>query len=123
MSLTLAEITAEQIGTSFDVDGWHVRLDVEDDWDSNPKEFDCYDAEQISRFGHEWQYVVVIAKAYREGIRLGVASLGGVERGWLNNANEYVDVPDEYCRELTEDAIEEARGVVARLCKSTGEAR
>ena len=57
----------------------------------------------------DWHYVGVIVEAYREGIKLGSASLWGIE----SDSDDYLE---EVAEELADEAIEEAKAKLASIC-------
>lgn len=124
--MKLEDVTADMIGRTFDVGEFRVRLDLEDDHDVTPYEADCYTPAQVEdwRYG-AWQYVGVVATAFLDGVELGNASLWGVEYGWMSDGPHVqidLSVPDEYARDLTGEAIEDARATLARLVARAGAA-
>jgi hypothetical protein len=59
----------------------------EEDLDSHPDEFDCYDdADKQAWRESDWNFVTVVVKAFMEGIELGEVTLSGVEDGHLPGA-------------------------------------
>lgn len=56
----------------------------------------------------DWHYIGVIVDAYREGIKLGSASLWGIE----SDADGYLE---EAAEELAAEAVEEAKATLAKL--------
>lgn len=120
------------IGTTFKRGAYSVRLDVADDYDASTDDADCYTTRQIAAFKtDDWQYVGVIAKVSLDGIELGRASLWCIERGWypLTDENdnltvdpvEYLDVYDEAISDTIDEAIDDARSSLARLCAKARE--
>src|SRR3984893_9910256 len=54
--------------TLFDQNGIVVRVDLENDLDSNPNEFDCYDAADIAAWKRDdWCFVTVVATVELHG--------------------------------------------------------
>lgn len=59
----------------------------------------------------EWCYVGVVVTASREGLELGSASLWGIE----SDAGDYLT---EIANELIDEAMEEAKATISRLCSA-----
>lgn len=72
--------------------------------------------ELLETFGEKWWFVNVDVTASRAGVVLGRASIGGVEDGimdWCDNQS-IRQVAEEHG--MIEEALEEARDLVDRLC-------
>lgn len=61
--------------------------------------------------------IVVTATAYREGIELGSASLGGIEQDSRESASYNRESMIEQATDLVAEAIHEAKKALARLCE------
>lgn len=78
---------------------------------ANP-EYGRQDYVRACDFGHGWAYVGVEVTASRSGVRLGSASLWGIES---DSGDEYFT---EQALELAEEAISEAHDNLIRLCRN-----
>jgi hypothetical protein len=67
----------------------------------------------------DWWYVGIVVSVVRDGIKLGSASLWGVECNYPGANNAYLL---EVANELLPEALDEARKAIAKLCACHGEA-
>lgn len=61
-------------------------------------------------YGNGWSFIGVVVDVYKEGVKLGAASLWGIE------SDSDVEFIEETAIELISEAIEEARTTLTRLC-------
>lgn len=107
--------------------GFEVVVWKEDDYHTNPDEFDCYDeADKEAWDNGQWRFVTVVAKAFLGGVELGEAALGGCEDGDMpgarteGNTSGYVDayvhtLGGGDCYDVPGDAVDEAKQQLVRL--------
>lgn len=101
------------------LDGFEIDARLVPDPDTDPRDYDCYDADQVAAFRLDcWQFVGVIVSASRAGVELGSSSLWAVEYGDMPGVDDFVnplaDVHD-YVDDLIPEAIAEARKRLAEL--------
>jgi len=119
-----------RVGTTFEIDGWTVSVDAGTD-DYQPKlpslEADSYTPSQDIAYARgDWEFCFVLDKVSRDGVRLGSASIGGIESGryTYTDADDtvtgqgYVGPYTEAVDDLITEAIADARATLARLCRA-----
>lgn len=103
-------------------DGFTVVVTKEIDEDASPADGDSYTAKDVQAYDRgDWGYVGITARAYREGVELGTASLWACEEGYMPDVVERVNAFDHTLGEhendydIPGDAIEEAKETLAKL--------
>jgi hypothetical protein len=96
-------------------EGFDFVARLQHDTDTKPTDFDCYDAEDVTRWKNdEWFYVGVVLSVSRNGVELSdhAASLWGIDCNFSDTSNAYLS---EVAQELEAEALDTARAEVVRI--------
>ena len=100
-------------------DGFMVTIEMVEDTDTTPFDFECYDESDIKAWRNdEWRYVGFVYTASREGVDLGEASIWGTELDFPGGKMDGIDAwieEDYYHPDLVSEAIDDARATLKRL--------
>ena len=100
-------------------DGFTVTVEMVEDTDTTPFDFECYDESDIEAWRNEaWRYVGFVYTARREGVALGEASIWGTELDFPGDKMDGIDAwiaEDFYHPDLMSEAIDDARSTIKRL--------
>lgn len=90
---------------------YRVKIVADDDADAPRADF-----ERLRQWcNDEWRYVGVIVEVERQGVKLATSSLWGIE----DDAGDYLR---EVADELADEALDEAKATLAKLCECEEEA-
>ena len=95
--------------------GFIIRTTIKEDYDTTPKEFDCYDQSDIDAWRNDnWFFCGVVLSVWKNGVCLSdnAASLWGVECNFPNASNDYLL---EVIKELENEALKEAENILQKL--------
>lgn len=87
--------------TLYSADMWKVTATIETDYDSTPRDFECYSTEDVLLFGDGWEFVDLHVTVELNGAVIGEDRLGGVEHGAMGDAvtaDAWDLTPPEYAR-------------------------
>jgi hypothetical protein len=96
-------------------EGFDLTATLEQDHDTKPTDYDCYDTEDVQRWrDDEWFYVGVVLSVSLNGVELSdhAASLWGVDCNFNDTSNAYLA---EVAQELEAEALNTARTEAARI--------
>ena len=100
-------------------DGFTVTIEMVEDTDTTPFDFECYDESDIEAWRNdEWRYVGFVYTASREGVDLGEASIWGTEWNFPGGKMDGIDawiLENYYHPGLLSEAIDDARATLKRL--------
>ena len=96
-------------------EGFDLTATLEQDTDTKPTDYECYDEADIQRWrDDEWFYVGVVVSVSRNGVELSehAASLWGIDCNFNDTSNAYLT---EVAQELESEALDRARTEAARI--------
>ena len=100
-------------------DGFTVTIEMVEDADTTPFEFDCDDESDIEAWRNdEWRYVGFVYTASLEGVDLGEASIWAIELDLPGGKMDGIDAwiaEDYYHPDLMAEAIDDARATLKRI--------
>jgi hypothetical protein len=95
--------------------GFDLTATLEQDTDTKPTDYKCYDEADIQRWKNDdWFYVGVVVSVSLNGVELSdhAASLWGVDCNFSDTSNAYLA---EVAQELEAEALDTARTEAARI--------
>jgi len=95
--------------------GFDLTATLEQDHDTKPTDYECYDEADIQRWRNDdWFYVGVVVSVSLNGVELSdhAASLWGVDCNFSDTSNTYLA---EVAQELETEALDTARTEAARI--------
>jgi len=96
-------------------EGFDLTATLEQDHDTKPTDYECYDEADIQRWRNDdWLYVGVVVSVSLNGVELSdhAASLWGVDCNFNDTSNAYLS---EVAQELEAEALNTARTEAARI--------
>lgn len=96
-------------------EGFDLTATLEQDHDTKPTDYECYDEADIQRWRNDdWLYVGVVVSVSLNGVELSnhAASLWGVDCNFNDTSNAYLA---EVAQELEAEALDTARSEAARI--------